>query len=176
MTIPGPTAGRRVQLIAAARQVLESEGAAAVTMRRLGAEIGMRGPSIYKHFPDKASIQTALAVEVFTELTGVLERVPATFIHLALAYRAWALDHPHLHLLINDHLLDRAGLPAGLEESAAAPLVTACKGDRSLARAAWATIKGLVDLELAERFGAGTHLDAVYEAAARAYDAANSSR
>ena len=38
---------RRGQLIAAARHLLETEGAEAITIRRLGAAIGIRGPSVY---------------------------------------------------------------------------------------------------------------------------------
>ncbi len=94
---------------------------------------------------------------------------PRPFAALAGAYRMWALSHPHMHRLLNDRPLDRSRLPQGLEERAAAPLVASCGGDRNLARAAWATIKGLVDLELADRFPPGTDVEAVYGAAARAY-------
>ena len=162
-------ADRRAQLVAAARQLLEAEGAEAVTIRRLGAAVGIRGPSVYKHVPDKAAIEDALTVIGLTEQADALQGVPTTFAALAAAYRAWALDHPHLHRLINDRALNRAQLPEGLEERAAAPLLAACAGDRALARAAWATIKGLADLELADRFPPGTDVAAVYAAAARAY-------
>lgn len=74
-----------------------------------------------------------------------------------------------MHRLLNDRPLDRSQLPIGLEDRAAAPLVAACDGDRALARAAWATIKGLVDLELAHRFPPDADIEAVYAAAARAY-------
>lgn len=161
---------RRSQLIAAARRLLETEGIEALTIRRLGAAIGMRGPSVYKHVPDKATIEVALMIQALTEQADAIEHVPATFSQLAHAYRTWAVAHPHLHSLLNNRPLDRARLPPGLEERAAAPLIAACHGDRPLARAAWATMKGLVDLELANRFPAGTDLDAVYAAAARAYD------
>ncbi|MEU7650692.1 TetR-like C-terminal domain-containing protein [Micromonospora taraxaci] len=77
---------------------------------------------------------------------------PATFPALARAYRTWALTHPHMHRLINDRPLNRTRLPVGLDDRAGAPLVAAYDGDRDTARAAWATIKGLVDLELADRF------------------------
>ena len=129
----------------------------------------MRGPSVYKHVPDKATIEDALALEGLQELAGVLEGVPPTFAELAAAYRRWARTHPHMHRLLNHRPLDRALLPAELEDRAASPLVTACDGDRALARAAWATLSGLVDLELAGRFPPDTDLDAVYAAAARAY-------
>ena len=49
----GRSSARKAQLVAAARHLLETEGAEAVTIRRLGAALGMRGPSLYKHVPDK---------------------------------------------------------------------------------------------------------------------------
>ena len=169
-TVPGlDGTGRRAELVAAARHLLEIEGAGALTIRRVAAAVGMRGSSVYKHVPDKAALQDALTLAGLTEQADALNGVPATFAALAEAYRAWALGHPHLHRLINDHPLDRSRLPQGLEERAAAPLVAACEGDRNMARAAWATIKGLVDVEIASRFPSGTDIDAVYAAAARAY-------
>lgn len=165
--------GRRRELIAAARHLLETEGADAITIRRLAAAVGIRGPSVYKHVPDKATIHDALTLIGLTEQADALEDVPATFAALAGAYRTWALNHPHLHRLLNDRPLDRSLLPAGLEDRAAAPLIAACAGDRNMARAAWATIKGLVDLELAHRFLPETDIEAVYVAATRAYAGTN---
>lgn len=166
-----PTArmDRRAELIAAARHLLETEGAEAITIRRLGAAVGIRGPSIYKHFPNKAAVEDALTIIGFMELAGALQGVPFTFVALAGAYRQWALSHPHMHRLLNNRPINRSQLPIGLEDRAAAPLVAACDGDRAMARAAWATIKGLVDLELAHRFPHDTDIEAVYAAAARAY-------
>ncbi len=167
---------RRAQLIAAARQLLETEGAEALTIRRLGEAVGIRGPSVYKHVPDKATIEDALTVIALAEQAEAIQDVPATFADLARTYRMWAVSHPHLHRLLNDRPLNRSQLPPGLEDRAAAPLIDACGGDHALARAAWATMKGLVDLELADRFPPGADLDAVYAAAARAYAAAAPAR
>lgn len=163
---------RRTELIAAARHLLETEGAEAITIRRLGAVVGIRGPSVYKHVPDKAAVEDELVLICLTEQAEALQDVPLTFAALASAYRKWALTHPHMHRLLNDRPLNRSKLPAGLEDRAAAPLVAACDNDRALARAAWATIKGLVDLELADRFPPDTDLNAVYAAAVRAYASA----
>ena len=57
---PGLTAGRPRQIIAAARTLLEEEGAEALTMRRLADRVGVKA-RYYKHFPDKSSVVTALA-------------------------------------------------------------------------------------------------------------------
>jgi hypothetical protein len=66
--------------------------------------------------------------------------------------------------------VDRNRVPPELEDRAAEPLIVATGGDLDLARAAWATINGLIDLELARRFPPDTDIDAVYSAAARAFD------
>lgn len=175
MTSDTPTAtgtartDRRTELVAAARHLLETEGAEAITIRRLGAAVGIRGPSVYKHVADKATVEDALTLIGLAEQADALQGVPSTFAALAGAYRRWALSHPHMHRLLNNRPLNRPLLPVGLEDRAAAPLVAACDGDRDMARAAWATIKGLVDLELAHRFPPDADLKAVYAAAARAY-------
>jgi hypothetical protein len=51
--------------------------------------------------------------------------------------------------------LHREYLPEGLEARAAAPLLQIV-GDPDLARAVWAFAHGMVELELADRFPAGT--------------------
>jgi hypothetical protein len=48
--------------------------------------------------------------------------------------------------------LPRQELPAGLQAAAAAPIVAAVGGSRDLARAAWASARGLASLEIAGRF------------------------
>ena len=167
---------RRTELVAAARHLLETEGIEAITIRRLAAAVGIRGPSVYKHVPDKAAIEDELTLIGLTEQAEAVQGVPVTFEAVSGAYRIWALEHPHMHRLLNDRPLNRSRLPEGLEDRAAAPLVAACGGDRDMARAAWATIKGLVDLELADRFPPGTDVDAVYDAANRAYGGAGTGR
>ncbi|MGJ9372811.1 TetR/AcrR family transcriptional regulator [Nesterenkonia sp. CF4.4] len=166
-----PRRDRRTELARAARDLLETEGLEAITIRRLGAAVGIKGPSVYKHFPDKAAVEAELVLLCFTEQVDALDVPAATFDAIAAAYRRWALRHPHAHRLLHDRPIDRARLPDGLERRAGAPLVAACGGDVPLALAAWATIKGLVDLELAGRFPAGTDVPAIYAAAARAYGA-----
>ena len=89
---------------------------------------------------------------------------------VAHAYRAWALAHPHLYRLMTDRPLARERLPAGLEVSAAAPLLAAL-GDRDRARAAWAAAHGLAALELAGRFPAGADVDAAWAAMVHAFSA-----
>lgn len=167
---------RRAQLIAAARRLLERDGEGALTMRRLAAELGIRGPSLYKHVNGKAEIELALITDGLGELAAIVERAPRTFQGIAAAYRGWALEHPHMYRLLNERPLPRPSLPKGLEDRAAQPLLEACGGDADIARAAWATINGLINLELADRLPPGADIAAAYNAAAAAYAAVASRR
>ncbi|MFE9907671.1 TetR/AcrR family transcriptional regulator [Streptomyces clavifer] len=166
---PGLTAGRPRQIIAAARTLLEEEGAEALAMRRLADRVGVKAPTLYKHFPDKSSVVTALAGEMLRETAGVLEAAerdhPGSFVGLATAYRAHALAHPHLYLLT----MGSAVLPVGAAAAAAAPLFRAAGGDEGRARAAWAFAHGMVVLELNGRFLPGTDLAAAWEAGIAAF-------
>jgi AcrR family transcriptional regulator len=81
---------RRAEILAAARRLLDEEGVEAITMRRLGALVGIRGPSLYKHLSSRDQIHTALAIEALTDLADILEPVLRTFTDLAAAYTAAA--------------------------------------------------------------------------------------
>ncbi len=43
---------RAQEIVAEARELLEEEGAEALTMRRLAERLGIRAPSLYKHLPE----------------------------------------------------------------------------------------------------------------------------
>lgn len=58
---------RAAEIVAAALLILEEEGRAALTMRRLADAVGMRAPSLYKHFPDKAALEAALIEQGFMD-------------------------------------------------------------------------------------------------------------
>ena len=55
-----PLTPRARQIVAVARELLEEEGAEALTMRRLGARLGIRASSLYKHLPSKAALEAAI--------------------------------------------------------------------------------------------------------------------
>lgn len=166
--------GRRGELVAAARELLEEEGEAALSMRRLADRLGIRASSIYKHVPDKATLEVALVAEGLAEAGAALASAGPHLGSIARAYRAWALAHPHLYRLMNDRPLPRDRLPSGLEARAAQPLFAAL-GDQDRARAAWAAAHGLVSLELAGRFPADADVAAAWEAMVSAFEPGRSS-
>ncbi|MGW2744726.1 TetR/AcrR family transcriptional regulator [Streptomyces sp. NPDC001450] len=158
---------RAREIATAARALLEESGAAALTMRSLADRLGIKAPSLYKHFPDKHAVEVELTAQLLTESAEALEateaQAPGSLEALAEAYRAYALAHPHLYCLATEQPLPRTELPEGLEDRAALPLLRACAGDLDLARAVWAFAHGMVILEIHGRFPADADLDAAWK-------------
>lgn len=109
----------------AARGVLESEGADAVTMRRVADELGVRAASLYKHLPDKAALEAEIISDGFAEAAAAVDGAGEPLTAFVDAYRAFAVAHPHVYRLMTERPLPRERLPPGLETRTAAPLVRA---------------------------------------------------
>ncbi|MGW2642505.1 TetR/AcrR family transcriptional regulator [Streptomyces sp. NPDC001348] len=158
---------RAREIVAAARDLLEESGPALLTMRTLADRLGIKAPSLYKHFPDKHAVEVELVAQLLTESAEALEaaesRAPGSLEALATAYRDHALAHPHLYRLATERPLPHAELPAGLEDRAALPLLRACGGDLDLARAVWAFAHGMVILEIHGRFPEDADLSAAWK-------------
>jgi AcrR family transcriptional regulator len=77
----------------------DREGPEAVSLRRLGAEMGVDATAIYRHFRDKAELLAAAADRLLSRLADEVERRDDWRIgvtELALAGRAMYLAHPRL--------------------------------------------------------------------------------
>lgn len=171
-----PRSPRATEIVAAARSILEAEGQAALTMRRLGEATGMRAPSLYKHFRDKAALTAALVEEALAEMGTLLRAAvedPAEagpVAALLAAYRREATRNPNLYRLATSGPLDRDQLPPGLEDWSGEPffLVT---GDPARAQALWAFAHGMVILEIDRRFADTSQLDRTWAEGAAAFSA-----
>ncbi len=170
--MPRPARVTRDTVLRAALHVVDAEGLDALTMRRLGEAVGVRAPSLYKHFPDKAAVEIALIDDGFAEIADAFEEAlaehGASLATLTTAYRAFARAHPHLYRLITEGPLPRERLQPGVEARAAAPLLRVA-GDPDLARAVWAFAHGMVILELDGRFPPDADLDAAWAAGIAAF-------
>jgi AcrR family transcriptional regulator len=157
---------RAREIVAAARELLESDGPDGLSMRRIADRLGIRAPSLYKHVPDKQALESALISAYFEESAERLEAAargaadPAAAI--AGAYRDFARRNPHGYRLMTGRPLDRARLTPGAEERAARPLIDAVGGDRDAARALWAFLHGMTILELDGRFPPEADLDGAW--------------
>ena len=164
-----PRSARARELIAAARTLLEAEGPDALTMRRLGDQLGMRAPSIYKHFADKAALESALIEEALAEIGAALhdalaKRARRNPVACVLdTYRRFSVGQPNMYRLATSGRLDRAALPVGLEDWAGEPFLLAT-GDPHRAQALWSFAHGMVILEIDGRFPDGSDLDRTWRA------------
>ncbi|NUR69462.1 MAG: TetR/AcrR family transcriptional regulator [Hamadaea sp.] len=93
----------RDALLSAAAAVLHSEGPAAISVRRVADEAGTSTRAVYSLFGDKSGLLTALAHEAAEIMRRHHEAVPEEddpvdeLPGLVLAYRAAALERPHLY-------------------------------------------------------------------------------
>jgi len=118
-------AERERLIIAAARDLAESEGWDSVTTRRLATEIEYSQPVLYSHFKGKDAIMAAVAVEGFADL-GARMRAARTqgqdprqaLADVAAAYVGFAEQRPALYEVMFIRAVD---LPFGTPE-APAPL------------------------------------------------------
>ncbi|MFE0641448.1 TetR/AcrR family transcriptional regulator [Streptomyces sp. NPDC058877] len=92
----------RERIVETAGALVDEEGLAALSTRRLAAELGVSGPSLYNHFRTKDEILDAVAdavsakidLSMFAEEDG---RDWHTALHdWAVSYRAALADHPHI--------------------------------------------------------------------------------
>jgi AcrR family transcriptional regulator len=165
---------RADEVVAAARLVLERDGAQGLTMRSVAAELGIRAPSLYKHVDGKAAIEIVLIDAAFEEIGRSLHdalrqpgrRTPLEA--LLAAYRRHALTHPNLYRLATAGRLPRPHLTPGLEDWAGEPFLTVA-GDPHRAQALWAYAHGMVILELDGRFPDGSDLDRTWREGAAAF-------
>jgi len=156
---------RREEILDVAESLLESEGPAALTMRRVAGEMGIRAPSLYKHVTSKDDIEAGLQERALRDMAQALAPAGTDLLAIAAAYRRWALARPGLYELATRRPLRRDVIPAEVEAATAAPLVAAAGGEEHRARALWALAHGLVDLELAGRFPPDADLDETWRAA-----------
>jgi AcrR family transcriptional regulator len=152
---------RAREIVAVARELLEREGPAGLSMRRVADSLGIRAPSLYKHVRDKGELEAALISDAFAEAAERFEAA-SSLAELGAAYRGFALEHPHLYRLMAQGPLPRERLVPGVEQRAAAPVIAAVGGDPDLGRAVFAFAHGMVILELDDRFPPGADLAAAW--------------
>ena len=69
MARPRQTLLTRQRIVDAASALVDAEGLEALSMRRLAAELGVQGPSLYNHFATKADILDAVADAVISQVS-----------------------------------------------------------------------------------------------------------
>ena len=108
-TIRGARERARIEVTAAikdeARRQLAAEGAAKLSLRAVARELGMVSSALYRYFPSRDDLLTALIVDAYDAVGAAAETAlaappdpddhPARWTAVCSAVRAWALAHPH---------------------------------------------------------------------------------
>ncbi len=177
-----PTADVPQRLIEAAARLLADEGPAALSTRRLAAEVGTSTMAVYTHFGGLPELVKAVVREGFKRLADHMAAVPETDDSLAdlaalgEAYRANAHDNPQLYAVmfgsaslggyrLHDDELDEGRYTYDVLVAATQRTIDAGifkPGDaNAIAAQLWSATHGFVMLELAGYMAADREPDAV---------------
>jgi AcrR family transcriptional regulator len=120
---PRPRRGRPAKLsassiIAAALDLADREGAQALTMRRLGAELGVEAMSLYRHVADRAALLEGLADLLASEIEphSREDDWADALRWLALELRALARRHPAAFGLVAMRVLNTPNVLAPIDD------------------------------------------------------------
>ena len=156
----------REALLAAAHDLLATEGPGALSVRRIAAAAGMSTMNVYSRFGGKDGVLDELFVAGFDRLRAAMAQAPATDDPLAdlegcgAAYRRFAQEHSTYYSLMFDRVVpdyqpsaaaEEAGLAtlgvlAGRVERAMAAGMMARRDPFHVAMALWAFQHGMVSL------------------------------
>ncbi|HSS37541.1 MAG TPA: TetR/AcrR family transcriptional regulator [Polyangia bacterium] len=162
-------------IVEAARKLVERHGHGGFSMSDVARAVGVRAPSLYGRFADRAALLTAVEIETWRALERAVARVPPsanpieTLAAQARAYRSFAKAHPNAYALIHDANAERteAGQQARLAAlSPTLPAFTALAGESGALNAARTLVPflhGFVSMELAGAFRLGGGLNEAFE-------------
>ncbi|MEV7616234.1 TetR/AcrR family transcriptional regulator [Streptomyces sp. NPDC089799] len=112
-TVRGARERARIEVTAAikdeARRQLAAEGAAKLSLRAVARELGMVSSALYRYFPSRDDLLTALIIDAYDSVGAAAEAALAAtggapprarWVAACTAVRGWALAHPHEYALI----------------------------------------------------------------------------
>ncbi len=159
-------------IVAAARMLLEAAGPDAVTMQAVATAVGVRAPSLYKRFLDRAALLTAIADDVavgLADATAPLDpmRDPRrTVRRMARRYRAFAHQAPRSYGLLFTSGVRPSSDTDALASAGILRVTARLAGPaRALeaARLIVAYLHGFVSMELAGAFRLSGDVDRAFE-------------
>ena len=118
------------EILDAGRRQLAEVGAAALSLRAVAREVGMVSSAVYRYFPSRDELLTALIVEAYDAVGAAAEqadeghRDEPTAIRwaaLAVAVRGWASSHPNEYALIYGSPVPGYAAPPDTIDPAARP-------------------------------------------------------
>jgi AcrR family transcriptional regulator len=104
--LPTPAKTSREALAIIARRLIEAAGPEALTVGAVASAAGIKAPSLYKHFADRAALLKAVEIDIIHELEAYLRRQtqgpdPRSRLKaLARAYRKFGKNAPNRYRVI----------------------------------------------------------------------------
>ncbi|MFD4709606.1 TetR/AcrR family transcriptional regulator [Streptomyces sp. NPDC058430] len=159
----------RAACLRAARELLEEDGTAGLSLRAVARRAGVSATAPYRHYADRDALVSAVAAEGYRELAGELASAhpaPATPTELsavAVAYVRFALDRPAMFRVMFAEPCD----PADEERVAATAAISEYVRDmvrgafpgadpEVLSTTVWALVHGLAFLHLDGKLDSST--------------------
>ena len=128
---------RAREIAACARELLEAEGAARLSMRNLASRLSMRAPSLYKHFASKDAIEAVLTLA--PETNGEV------------AVKAWEAlgkvtgrEHAHLAVPKEDEKIRYRDIQAQPRKIISSPTWSGIESERVCYNAGWTNVHELI--------------------------------
>lgn len=90
------------------RQIAE-QGTSSLSLRWIATQMGLTSPALYRYYPDRNALVTALIIDAYAAFTQALEagrdaappeNHAERLYQLGLAYRDWAVTNPQRYILI----------------------------------------------------------------------------
>jgi len=162
--MPTPDRTSLDQIVVAARELLEHDGLAGLTMQAVAERVGVRAPSLYKRVSGRDGLIRLVAEATLGELAARLDGDDDP-VRLAATFRSFGHEHPAAFQLV---MTPGAGTPVAADEYGAAAsravlrVATRLAGEEHALDAArlftaWAA--GFVGMELNGNFRLGGDLD-----------------
>jgi AcrR family transcriptional regulator len=115
-------------MIAAAVQIIRNEGLPALTLRGVGAQLGVSRSALYRHFADKEALLARVSLEGFRSFRKALQdsyagdgrAAESCLPNMAAAYVHWALANPsHYAVMFGAPMKNIDGYPELMEAAGA---------------------------------------------------------
>jgi AcrR family transcriptional regulator len=162
--VPTPDRTSLDAIVRAARDILEADGVAGLTMQSVAERVGVRAPSLYKRVRNRDELIRLVAESTLTDIAAQMNAAP-TPVLLLNTFRAFGLERPAAFRLV---MTPGAGTPVADAEFAAGVSEGILRFARQLAGeehaleaartlTAWAT--GFISMELNGAFQLGGDID-----------------
>lgn len=172
--MPTPAKTSHAEIISAARELIAEAGIDALTMQAVANRVGVRGPSLYKHFADRAALLSSVEQTVLADLEEALIAASSSrddknaLRAMAKAYRRFANESPARYaLLFSLQSPDEATFAS--RRRALRPVLERLEsylGDLDLAfvraRILASFLHGFVSMEIAGAFRMGGDIEAAF--------------